>query len=133
MQDFKLTVTPATAVANTLAVQPAEPLWKRVPTSDDDGRRLSDFMMLIPKLRTWPQVRQQQAVGEIQWVFEHYRHAVVFADLNLRLNVLWVSVKPIPGICLELVEAVHARVPEAVLVGSQVEAMIGEQRRRRRR
>jgi len=105
-------------------LEPAEPLWKRVPTRGDDGRPLSDFMMLIPKLRHWHPQRRQQALGRLQGVFEHYRHAVVFADLNLRLNLLWVSVRPIPGICIELPTAIKLQVPEAMLVANRAEAMM---------
>jgi len=111
-------------------LEPAEPLWKRVPTRDDEGSPLSDFMVLIPKFKTWPALKADQALTHIQSVFDRYQHAVVFADMNLKLNVLWVSVKPIPGICLELTMAIQARVPEAVLVGSQVEMLMGEHRRR---
>jgi hypothetical protein len=94
----------------------AEPLWNHVPTTDNEGQRLSDFMMLIPKLRQQPQSHIQHVLKQIEEVLEFYQHAVVFADLNLRLNVLWVSVKPIPGICLELPAAILDRVPEARLV-----------------
>jgi hypothetical protein len=94
----------------------AKPLWSHVPTSDNEGQRLSDFMMLIPKLRKQPQSHIQHVLQQIEEVLNYYQHAVVFADLNLRLNVLWVSVKPIPGICLELPAAILDRVPEARLV-----------------
>ncbi len=94
----------------------AEPLWNHVPTSDAEGQRLSDFMMLIPKLRKQPQAHIEHVFLQIQEVLEFYQHVVVFADLNLRLNVLWVSVKPVPGICLELPAAILDRVPEARLV-----------------
>ena len=94
----------------------AEPLWNHVPTSDNEGQRLSDFIMLIPKLRKQPQHHIQHVLQQIQEVLEMYNHAVVFADLNLRINVLWVSVKPVPGICLELPAAILDRVPEARLV-----------------
>ena len=73
-------------------------------------------MMLIPKLRNKPQSQLKHVLQQLQEVLEYYQHAVVFADLNLRLNVLWVSVKPIPGICLELPAAILARIPEARLV-----------------
>ncbi|MDE2089495.1 MAG: hypothetical protein KGJ12_05690 [Gammaproteobacteria bacterium] len=102
------------------AWEPCEPLWKRVPTRGDDGRPLSDFMMIIPALRDRPPHRFQSVVNEIEAVFAYYRHAVVFADLNVRLNLLWVSVKPIPGICLELATALKLRVPEARLVAPRM-------------
>lgn len=110
-----------------------EPLWKRVPTSDEEGRPLSDFMMLIPKLGSQPTQHIQHTFDEIQLVFDHYRHAVVFADLNLRLNLLWVTVKPIPGICLELPTALKSRVPEAMLVATQPDAMAPQSFWQRRR
>ncbi len=116
MQSNPLCVSPTFA--------PAEPLWQRVPTRGDDGRPLSDFMMIIPHLRQWPLERRQQAVGKLQGIFEHYRRAVVFADLNLRLNLLWVSVRPIPGICIELPTAIHLQVPEAKLVAHKAEAIM---------
>lgn len=106
-------------------VQPCEPLWRRAPSRDERGRPLTDFMMLIPRLRHWPQGRIEAACGEIQAVFEYYADTVVFADLNLNLNLLWVSVRPRPGICLEMAAAVKHRVPEAVLVASQAEAYAG--------
>ena len=100
---------------------PAEPLYNRVPTRDITGQRLSDFMMLIPKLRQQPQAKFNQVIQQLQEVLESYQHAIVFADLNLQLNVLWVSVKPIPGICLELPASILARIPEARLVAQPPE------------
>jgi hypothetical protein len=97
-------------------ILPAEPLWKRAPARDERGRPLSDFMMIVPKLRTKPTGYIQHTLTEIASVLEHYRNVVIFADMNLRLNTLWVTVKPVPGICLELAAAVKVRVPEALLV-----------------
>ena len=103
-------------IATGTTLSPAEPLWQRAPTRDSEGQRLSDFMILIPKLGQRPQHQLRGVLQNLHEVFDFYQHAVVFADLNLRLNVLWVSVKPIPGICLELPAAIKARVPEALLV-----------------
>jgi hypothetical protein len=89
-------------------------------------------MMLIPKLRDRSGVQLERVLGEIHSVFERYGEAVVFADLNLRLNVLWVSVRPIPGICLELATAINERVPEARLVTHQVDAAAADRSRGRR-
>ena len=101
------------------ALHPSEPLWKRVPTRGDDGRPLSDFMMLIPGLREKPNGECALTVECIQQVLERYRHTVVFADLNLRLNVLWVSIRPVPGMVLELATAIKLAVPEALLVAQR--------------
>jgi len=45
----------------------------------------------------------------------------VFAEVNLKLNTLWVTVKPVPGICLELAAAIKVRIPEALLVAQKQE------------
>ena len=97
-------------------LSPAEPLWQRAPTHDAEGQRLSDFMMLIPKLGRRSQHHINQTLDRLQEIIDFYQQAIVFVDLNLRLNVLWVSVKPIPGICLELPAAIKSRVPEALLI-----------------
>lgn len=96
----------------------AEPLHRRAPTHDEAGRPLSDFMMLIPGLRDWPQARRNDCLAGLHAVLGGFS-GVIFADLNLPLNLLWVSVRNTPGIILHLVAAIQARVPEAKVVGSQ--------------
>ena len=103
-------------LSSSVELQSAEPLWQRAPTHDQHGRRLSDFMMLIPKLGKRPQLYIQRTIENLQVVMNDYQQAIVFVDLNLKLNVLWVSVKPIPGICLDLPTAIKAHVPEAMLI-----------------
>jgi hypothetical protein len=95
---------------------PAEPLWRRAPTHDNEGNLLSDFMMLIPKLSQRPHDQISQTLQRLQQALNLYQNTVVFVDLNLRLNVLWVSVKPVPGICLDLPTTIKSFVPEALLV-----------------
>lgn len=75
--------------------------------------------MLIPRLGRRPAEQVQNTLREISAVLDLYRHAVVYADMNLRINVLWVTVWPIPGICLELPAALKTRIPEALLVGQK--------------
>ncbi|MGD8558491.1 MAG: hypothetical protein PVH04_02425 [Gammaproteobacteria bacterium] len=99
---------------------PAEPLWKRVPLHNDDGKQLSDFMMIIPRLKQQPLPVIKEVVDRIEKVLRCYDKQVVFADLNINLNVLWVSVQPIAGICLEVAAAIHHHVPEAKLVASKI-------------
>ena len=79
------------SLANSLDLVPAEPLYKRAPREDEYGKPLSDFMMIIPKLRTRPQHLVQETISKIEQVLERYSNIVVFADLNLKLNVLWVE------------------------------------------
>jgi hypothetical protein len=95
---------------------PAEPLRKRAPAFDEHGRALSDFMVLFPGLVKKPRHYVQAAIEHIQTVFANYGHAVVFAELNLKLNLLWVSVRPIPGVRFQIAEALRAAIPETRLV-----------------
>ena len=100
---------------------PTDPLYKRVPRKDEQGKPLSDFMMIIPKLKHQSTDKIKNIIDEIEQVLRYYEKQVVFADLNLNLNVLWVSVQPIAGICLEVAAAIHHRVPEAKLVASKLD------------
>ena len=104
-------------------LSPDEPLYKRVPTRGPEGQRLADFMMIIPKLREKPEAALRATVAELEYVLGVYGRVVVYADLNLRLNLLWVSLKPVPGMTLEVATAIKSRVPEALLVANKREAM----------
>lgn len=106
----------ANQTAATCQYQPGEPLWKRVPTRDEYGARLSDFMMVIPNLSSRSPEQRASTIKIIHSILHGYRQVVVFADLNLKLNVLWISVRPIQGISLELSALIHTLVPEAKLV-----------------
>ncbi len=99
-------------------LEPAGPLWQRVPLRDEEGRGLGDFMMLIPGLRRRPAHMIEAVVRDILDVLRRHERTVVFADLNLKLEVLWVSVRPLPGACLALAAAIHERVPGAKLVAA---------------
>lgn len=94
----------------------AEPLHKRAPIYDDDGTVLSDFMVLFPGLRDKPLALREAALREIHAVLCGFDHAVVFAEVNLRLNLLWVSIRPLSGVRIEIAGALQARLPEARLV-----------------
>lgn len=100
-------------------LSPSEPLWKRVPSRDAGGRSYSDLMMIIPRLGKRPQGEINRRIELISGVLERYKHVVVFADLNLKLNVLWLSYKPVYGLTYELAAAIKTQVPEAVLVSEQ--------------
>jgi hypothetical protein len=96
-------------------MEPGTPLWKIVPTHGEDGRPLIDFMMLIPGLRNRPQQDLNTVLNNLQKALEQFSE-VVFVNLNLKINVLWVSVNCRPGIILELVTSIQRLVPEALLV-----------------
>lgn len=97
------------------ALEPGTPLWQIVPTRGTDGKLLADFMMIIPGLCKRPQHEINQALNNIQKVLEKFQD-VVFANFNLKINVLWVSVNCRNGIIIELVAAIQDSVPEALLI-----------------
>lgn len=101
-------------------IAPGTPLWQIVPTRGEDGRPLADFMMLIPKLNSRPQQIITTTLNNLQKALEQYRE-VVFVNLNLKINVLWVSVNSRPGIILELVTSIQYLVPEALLVAQKAD------------
>ena len=77
-------------------------------------------MVLIPGLRALPRHEFSARVARLQAVLLRF-HEVVFADLNVPLNLLWVSVRPRTGIILELFGALRQALPEAKLVGQRWE------------
>lgn len=98
------------------ALRPTGPLWRRAPTRLEDGRPVSDFLMVIPLLNRRPKAEILRVIARIEEVFEHHIDNILFADLNLRLNLLWVSVRPVPGLCLDIPATIHHVVPEARLI-----------------
>ena len=94
---------------------PALPLRLRAPTRDADGGPVSDFMVLIPGFKRWPQARQLHCASLLQAVLAACPE-VVFADLNMRLSLLWVSVKAEPGSCGRVAAIICEQVPEARLI-----------------
>lgn len=117
---MKIRVHASTTLMTFAGSGPGLPLWQVAPTRDLAGKRLTDFMMLIPRLRNRPQIEIERASREIQAVLALHQD-VVFADLNLKLNLLWVSLRPRPGAISELAAAIRLRVPEALLVAHHVE------------
>ena len=93
-----------------------QPLYQRVPTRDESGRCLGDFMLLLPGLRDRPSHDFGIILARLQAVLIRFSE-IVFVDLNLPLNLLWVSVRPRPGVILEVLYAVRLQIPEAKLVG----------------
>lgn len=96
---------------------PAEPLWKVVPTRDAEGGPVSDVLMIIPKLKTKPDHHIQDTLANIEFALKRYGNEVLFANLDMKLNTLWVSFKAVPGIYAEIVSSLQTNVPEAVIVG----------------
>ena len=101
----------------SLGLTPAEPLWKIAPTRDADGNRLSDLLMIIPKLKTKPKQHIQKTLSEIELALKQFRHLVVFANVDMKLNTLWVSFEARPGLLADIAATLKLHVPEAVIVG----------------
>jgi hypothetical protein len=97
-----------------------QPLYRRAPARDEQGHALSDFMVLIPGLRERPRHEFAEMLARLQAVLVSFSE-VVFVDLNVPLNLLWVSVRPRQGVILELFGAVKLHLPEARLVGHRME------------
>ncbi len=97
-------------------VQSSEPLWKRAPTRSLSGKPYADFMMLIPGLRDFDTSRIKEIVSKMESVLKHYEKDIILADLNLKINVLWVTLEPHLGLSTEIAALIHHVIPEAKLV-----------------
>lgn len=118
---MKIRIRASTTLTTAPGYMPGLPLWQLAPTRDSAGRRLTDFMMLIPRPHSRPLVEIERTSREIQAVLALHQD-VVFADLNLKLNLLWVSLRPRQWAISELVAAIRLRVPEAVPAAHYAEA-----------
>jgi hypothetical protein len=97
-------------------LDPAEPLRLRAPTVDEDGNAVTDFMMIFPGLRKKTSIQINEALRDVQMVLSRYSDVVVFAEMNIGLNLLWVSIKPVTGKRFEIAEAMRGCIPDAKLV-----------------
>jgi hypothetical protein len=96
-------------------MSPGGDLWRYAPVRDTQGRALSDLMLLLPGLQkggTLPVLVRQQ----LQEVLVGFGDRIQFADLNLRLGILWVTVVSEPGLCGEVAAAIRARIEGARMV-----------------
>ena len=101
----------------SIDLAPAEPLWKIAPTRDENGNRVSDLLMIIPRLRHKPENHIKRTLNDIDRVLKQFKSDIVFANMDMKLNTLWVSFKPEPGLLLQIASTIKLHVPEAVLVG----------------
>lgn len=111
-----LTAPDQRELKNTLHFHQSEPLWKRAPTRDGNGQLYHDFMMFIPGLRDFELAHKQAIVSKMEQALKCYEKEVVLADLNLKLNVLWVTIQPRSGLSTEIAALLHHLIPEAKLV-----------------
>ena len=108
----------STPVAADGRLKPAAALWHDAPTRAADGTAVGDFMLLMPQLRGASDATLQVLTGQLTTILTQFGDRVLFADLNFRLGVLWVSVQARPGLCAEVAEAVQSRLPGTRLVGN---------------
>ena len=101
----------------SIDMAPAEPLWKIAPTRDEHGNRVSDFLMIIPKLRQKPEMHIRRTLDDIDRALQQFNRDIVFANMDMKLNTLWVSFRSEPGLFMKIAAAIKLQVPEAVLVG----------------
>jgi hypothetical protein len=113
-------------------LQPAEPLWRLAPTKSQDGGGMADFMMLIPGLADRSLAERDFVADAVLAVCASFGEQVTFADINYRINVLWVSIEPEPGLAGRVACAIRQRVPDALLVGGQLGATAAMTARPRR-
>lgn len=93
-----------------------EPLYKRLPTHDENGNHLSDFMMLIPGLKQMSAPLFEARLALLHGLLGEHKD-VVFVDLNTPLNLLWISVRARHGVISEIAAEIRRHIPEARLVG----------------
>ncbi|MCG7922731.1 MAG: hypothetical protein N0C81_00635 [Candidatus Thiodiazotropha lotti] len=117
---------PKTTSPSTSRWQPSAPLWQRAPNKQADGAPLADLMMLIPRLKHYSEVQINHLQRMLEEVLKEFDEKIVFTDINLKLNVIWVTVLPEPGLCREVALAIRKRVPEAVMVGNQLKSTTTE-------
>jgi hypothetical protein len=107
----------ANEITLSMGISPAQPLWKLAPTRDEHGKHLGDFLMIIPRLSKKPERYIKQTLSDLEKTLKQFSDSVVFANLDMKLNTLWVSFKNEPGLFMEIIAAVKHSVPEALLVG----------------
>ena len=96
----------------------ASPLWQRAPARDEQGRACIDFMLLIPGLKKQTDAVIEAHMLKIQDCLKPFDNSVIYVDLNLRLNLLWISARSIPGISKTITEAIQQAIPEARVVAA---------------
>ncbi|MGB0713148.1 MAG: hypothetical protein ACPGUC_06260 [Gammaproteobacteria bacterium] len=98
---------------------PSDPLWKRAPTEDANGRMAADFMMLIPKLNRRLPADREACIRTLDLVMRAHDDRIIFADLNLGLNLLWISFRPADGVIADIVDDIQRHVPSALLIANR--------------
>lgn len=120
---MKLAARKADGLAAPAEWEAGQPLWKVVPKRDTSGRPYVDFMMLAPGLNRRPAAERHQVMVLVRGVLERFGDDIVFADFNLDINVLWVSLRCQPGLMTRVVCLLRAKVPMLRLVSHSPDLM----------
>lgn len=102
--------------------EPCGPLHQRAPGRDRQGRPASDLMLLLPGVKKGLPTVVERVTSELMATLAGFGEQVLFAELNLKLGLVWVSVEGRPGLCDAVAQTVRARLPETRVVGSWLEA-----------
>jgi len=96
-------------------------LWRYVPVKDSENKAFCDLLVLLPGIK---KNRDLQVLmrHQLQEVLKGFGDQVLFADLNLQLGLVWVTVAPEPGLCGDVAEAIRGRVEGARLVGGYIKS-----------
>jgi len=73
-------------------------------------------MMLAPALKGRSEREMAVILRVIRGVLARFGDGVAFADFNMNLRVLWVSLQCRPGLMFQVVGALRVHVPELKLV-----------------
>jgi len=99
----------------------SQPLWQRVPTRTETGERTFDFMVIVKKLNQLDSVKQRFILKKIYPILETYSNVILLADLNLKINLLWVSHLPRPNLSFEIASQIMDAYPPARLISHRLE------------
>jgi len=94
----------------------SQPLWQRVPSRTAEGERALDFIVIIRKLNKLSPNEQKTALNNIYKVLNSYSKVILLADLNLNINLLWVSHLPRPNLSFEIASEIITIYPLARLI-----------------
>lgn len=78
--------------------------------------------MLIPRLASRGPAFFEHSAAALCRVCEAFGERILFADINRRTGVLWISVQANPGLCAEVAYAIQRELPQALTVGGQLNA-----------
>lgn len=94
----------------------ASPLWSRAPSRDENGTPYIDFMMIIPGLKNADEATIESCMVKVRNSLCEFENVVAYVDLNIKLNLLWISTRPVPGISKLIMQAIQHEIPEAKIV-----------------